>query len=60
MPKVHMKSVIDRDSIPGLMRTLCGLYLNDITIMASNPGEADNVTCKNCLKVLKEHNERSE
>lgn len=59
MPKVHMKSAINRDSIPGLMKTLCGLYLDDSTIMASNPGESVDVTCKNCLKILKEHNERS-
>lgn len=53
--KVHMKSVIDRDSIEGKTRTLCGRYLNDYKQMIDNEinhhGDS-GVTCEHCQGII--------
>lgn len=54
MSKIHMKSAINRDTIPGLVKTLCGMHIKNTREIANNPSGVDEVTCKNCLKIYKE------
>ena len=51
MPKIHMKSAINRDTKQGLIKTLCGIYVNDTVEIANNPSDINDVTCANCLKI---------
>ena len=48
-----MKSAVDRDSITGKTRTLCGLFVDKYSHTADNPEGGYEVTCGNCLKIIK-------
>ena len=58
--KIHMKSVIDRDSREGKTRTLCGRYLNDNIPMMENGikhrGE-NSITCEQCQGIINDSRE---
>jgi len=60
MPKIHMKSVINRDTTPGMVKTLCGMHIKNTREIANNPSGIDEVTCKKCLKIYAEWQDREE
>ena len=55
MNKIHMKSAVDRDSVAGKTRTLCGLLLSDELVFADNPDGERDVTCVNCIRIMDSH-----
>lgn len=54
MSKIHMKAAVDRDSVEGKTRTLCGIFLSDKTVLVDNPDGEHEVTCKRCLQIIHE------
>ena len=60
MHVIHMKSVIDRDTIPDMIKTLCGMHIKNTREIARNPYGINEVTCKKCLKIYADWQERVE
>lgn len=54
MLKIHMKSAVNRDTIPGHIKTLCGIHIKNTREIANNPSGINEVTCKKCLKIYNE------
>ena len=53
MLKIHMKSAVDRDTVPEHTKTLCGMHVKNTREIANNPSGINEVTCKNCLEIYK-------
>lgn len=58
MNKIHMKAAVDRDSVEGKTRTLCGLFVSDSNVLTDNPDGEFEVTCGNCLRIINNNRTR--